>query len=433
MRSAAQLALSFLLASLTPSAPRAQEPDAERAGVRLLRVPERLALPAERGANMLLEVEAPAAATEVWIGAEGTALRVPLVAVGDRRHQLNLADPRVARLARRADAAFVVHARLDGRTLTSAPVAFARAEMPAAELRCAIRCADRPAPVPIAAGTARWFDVASVTRIEIAAPVDDVVLLARAGSTDLPVPRARDGDAFALELDDALRALWREAGTLAILAQRGAEIALCCELRAVPTRLRPGGAAAPFVVGQRRSAPIPCTDDWLQVELDDITAGQVRLTVLGAGGRVLVPARSVRDGDVVPLPLADDDAVLEVVMLHNLPFGEDWADLRVATRAQLGDDRIEWLLRRIAGAAGCRFERNGRTYSGAAAAQHIRRKLAALAARPTLADFVDEVASRSSTTSTDYRVIDADGIAMSMRDWLRAELRERPSAADRDR
>ncbi len=85
--------------------------------------------------------------------------------------------------------------------------------------------------------------------------------------------------------------------------------------------------------------------------------------------------------------------------------------------------RIERLLNRLASADGVRFVRNGKVYSGAEAAVHLRTKLDAVRDRLTSTQqFIDEVASTSSMSGRPYLVRLADGQEMPARDWLRTEL-----------
>jgi Family of unknown function (DUF5329) len=411
-----------LAAALLATATVAQQ------GVRLVRVPEQLVLPTAAGQNLLLEVEVPVTATAVWLGANGIDERVPFAATGAGRYQLNLADPRVGKLARAHDRQLTVHALVDGEQLSSAWISFRRPAVAATGMSCAVWRTGHGAPEDAAADA--WLAPRDVDRIEIGGASADVVLMAHMGATDRPLVRSPGRTVWTLRIDDVERTAWQQAGSLVVAAQRAEDTAVCFELRAIPVELAAPAAGLPFVVGQRRRAPIPGTRDWLSVELDDITAGQVRLQITSANGRVLVPARSVRDGDTVPLPLGGDDAVLVVEVLQNLLIGEDYAELRAQSRAAFAADRIEALLRLVA-ASKYPFVRNGRVYTGAAAAAHLRRKLAAASERPSVDAFIDQIASKSSTTGEDYSVQLADGTATPMAQWLRRQLEQVDAEAKR--
>lgn len=94
--------------------------------------------------------------------------------------------------------------------------------------------------------------------------------------------------------------------------------------------------------------------------------------------------------------------------------------------------RIERLLAHLASVDGVRFVRNGKAYPGAEAAVHLRNKLDAVRDRlSTVQQFIDEVASTSSTSGRPYLVRLRDGSELSARDWLRGELQRLEGGAAR--
>jgi hypothetical protein len=128
----------------------------------------------------------------------------------------------------------------------------------------------------------------------------------------------------------------------------------------------------------------------------------------------------VRSREPVAFALADGRYVL-VPRLVNLLIGNDYAEFEVMTEQRYAGDRIERLLLRIA-AAPIVFVRNGQDHTGDDAAQHLRQKLAALGKPPTVDEFVEQVASRSSTTGEAYSVRLPDGATLPMASWLQREL-----------
>lgn len=85
--------------------------------------------------------------------------------------------------------------------------------------------------------------------------------------------------------------------------------------------------------------------------------------------------------------------------------------------------RIDKLLDAVARNATVRFIRNGSDYGGADAASFLRRKLEAYGDRvKTVQDFIDQVASQSSTSGQIYKVRLADGREVPSADFLRTEL-----------
>ena len=73
--------------------------------------------------------------------------------------------------------------------------------------------------------------------------------------------------------------------------------------------------------------------------------------------------------------------------------------------------------------SGVRFIRNGKEYSAAEGAQHLRDKLARAGDRvKTTDDFIAGIASRSYISGKPYLVKFADGHTQPTGDWLRAHL-----------
>ena len=96
------------------------------------------------------------------------------------------------------------------------------------------------------------------------------------------------------------------------------------------------------------------------------------------------------------------------------------APLAPAARAAIGV-----LLFRLE-TSGCEFYRNGSWHSAAAAATHLRRKLAYVEERNMVAsadDFIAVAASGSSTTGTTYRVRCGSDAPVESGTWLRGHLR----------
>ncbi|HET9645454.1 MAG TPA: DUF5329 family protein [Burkholderiaceae bacterium] len=85
--------------------------------------------------------------------------------------------------------------------------------------------------------------------------------------------------------------------------------------------------------------------------------------------------------------------------------------------------RIDRLIDAVAQNTIARFVRNGSVYSSADAAEFLRQKLRAFGDRvKTVYDFIEHVASRSSTSGEIYKVRLADGREVPSGDFLRAEL-----------
>jgi Family of unknown function (DUF5329) len=93
--------------------------------------------------------------------------------------------------------------------------------------------------------------------------------------------------------------------------------------------------------------------------------------------------------------------------------------------------RIDRLIDAIAQLKGAQFIRNGQTHTSADAAKFLREKLKSRGADVTTAEqFVERVASVSSTSGKAYLIRFADGREVSSAEFLRAEL-ARAAAAPR--
>jgi hypothetical protein len=185
-----------------------------------------------------------------------------------------------------------------------------------------------------------------------------------------------------------------------------------------PTLLARG---ASVTVDQRSTAFVPGTNGRLRVHLGDITRGQVQLTLATADGVTLIAPTSVRDGDVLPFTFDGGHYYVTVVELTNRLIGSDEAVLRFgAGRSERS--RIEALIAAVE-SANVVFLRNDAEHDAAAAADHLRRKWKHAGARElTAEEFVDKIASRSSTTGRPYRIRERDGSVVNARDWLLERL-----------
>lgn len=88
-------------------------------------------------------------------------------------------------------------------------------------------------------------------------------------------------------------------------------------------------------------------------------------------------------------------------------------------------EQIERLLAAIAALDGARFIRNGKDYSPADAAAHLRRKWQSARRGAAVDDaerFIDTLASTSSVSGQPYRIRFADGNETTVREFLQAEL-----------
>jgi hypothetical protein len=96
---------------------------------------------------------------------------------------------------------------------------------------------------------------------------------------------------------------------------------------------------------------------------------------------------------------------------------------RAAELPPAAEREIEGLIAGVAGMTDAAFIRNGRSYDAATAAEFLRRKWHRQAAEVRSAeDFIDRVATASSTTGEAYRIRFGDGRDLPCATVLREEL-----------
>jgi hypothetical protein len=179
-------------------------------------------------------------------------------------------------------------------------------------------------------------------------------------------------------------------------------------------------------MGQRSTMDVPGTGGAWSVNIGDITRGQVAVSLSGGGG-VLMPERSMREGDTASFQSAGATYTLTLMELENQLMGEDHAVFRLAKgSADLSEAaKIEALIQALSALEGAVFIRNGKEHTVEEAVEHMRGKWKWKRKEiETAEDFIRVAATRSSTTGTPYEIVLADGTRMPSADWLTERLRE---------
>ncbi len=194
-------------------------------------------------------------------------------------------------------------------------------------------------------------------------------------------------------------------------------------LKVPPRRLKLDGVESTFLLYQRCQATIPGSGNRLGVRAGDITHGKIALGLSGAGlQRVPTERVNLATGEHMVLPLTDGTYVIEVLKLHNYLIGDDYAELQVAPQADWHRDKIEFLLNSIAESE-LTFIRNGEDHTGVEAAKHFRAKMQSANQPITSVDaFIEQIASKSSSSDEPYRVRFSDGEEMDTGPWLHSLL-----------
>jgi hypothetical protein len=194
-----------------------------------------------------------------------------------------------------------------------------------------------------------------------------------------------------------------------------------------------------MTVKQRTTTPVPGSDQALSVTIADVTRGQVMVSLAGKDGNVVLGPTSLAEGKSAKFKLGEKPYSVTLSELDNELVGEDSARLvfsdtlpadgslsgeRANGKASADDvvserDKIEQLINQVGALQNATFVRNGEEHTPAEATEHLRRKWKAASDEiTTVEEFIEKIASRSSTTGEPYR-IRFDGGESYAGDWLR--------------
>lgn len=176
----------------------------------------------------------------------------------------------------------------------------------------------------------------------------------------------------------------------------------------------------------------------LSITLSDITRGSVELTIIDEKNQPIVGPVVAREGSVIPFTLQGQAFTLKLDAFKLQALGTDEATFTIsastgtntsnqtAPPATLTErQKIDKLLDAVATLDGAVFIRNGSEHSPSAAADHLRGKLRSAGSRVTTArQFIDSIASASSSSGQDYTIRLKDGTVITTREFLNTKLRE---------
>ena len=102
-----------------------------------------------------------------------------------------------------------------------------------------------------------------------------------------------------------------------------------------------------------------------------------------------------------------------------------WAEPDPKPKPLTEDQKIEALIKHVAELKYAKFVRNGKEHDAKAAAEHLRKKWDYGRKKiNTARDFIDKIATSSSTTSTPYTIRFADGKEVRSGQYLHERLKE---------
>lgn len=184
---------------------------------------------------------------------------------------------------------------------------------------------------------------------------------------------------------------------------------------------------AEVVVAQRSTTEIPGSGGQLLLTIDDITRGQVMLSLADRTGTSVLPARSMSVGDRAPFVFERGRYEVSVTKLDNALVGPDHATVVISqstSEALTEDAKIERLILGIAELENATFIRNGGEHTAREAADHLRSKWQSGKGQiQTAEQFIEGIASKSSLSGTPYEIRFADGRTQPSGVYLRERLR----------
>lgn len=193
-----------------------------------------------------------------------------------------------------------------------------------------------------------------------------------------------------------------------------------------PVSSAPAGLPATITLKQRSTTEVPGTDGKLSITADDITRGQVMLTLVDTAGKPVFGPVSMSPNKSKLFQFVDATYSIKVKELDNALVGNDFVSVIIshAHAEQFTEDqKIESLIAAVETLEGSVFIRNGTEYTPSEAAAHLRKKLDAEREEiQSASQFVDVIASRSSLTGEAYKIRMASGEEVEARAYLRAEL-----------
>ena len=194
----------------------------------------------------------------------------------------------------------------------------------------------------------------------------------------------------------------------------------------VPVSRHITGLPVKLTVKQRSTTGIPGSDGKLFITCDDITRGQVMVSVVDDEGIPVLGPVSLKKGAARAFHVSNDVYRLTLQELNNALVGEDFASFVVSDPSSgvlSESDKIEHLIALIETMEGAVFIRNGTEHPPGEAADHLRMKLKAADGRiETASQFIDFIATRSSISGKDYLIRLPTGETVRAGEYLHGEL-----------
>jgi hypothetical protein len=179
-------------------------------------------------------------------------------------------------------------------------------------------------------------------------------------------------------------------------------------------------------VKQRSTVVVAGAGEKLSLTIDDITRGQTIVSLLEEG-RVVDGPRSMQQGDSGTFTFGGQAFALKLTELENNLVGDDFASFAISaagSQTLSEKEKIERLIAAVEALEGATFIRNKQEHSAKEAADHLRLKLKTAGEQITTADqFIEQLATESSTTGEAYEIRFSDGRKVTAAEFFRDELK----------
>lgn len=190
----------------------------------------------------------------------------------------------------------------------------------------------------------------------------------------------------------------------------------------------PNGEAR-IIQSQRTTKDLPGSNGRVRLTIDDITSGQVKISISMTDGQLVRDIIIASQGDLVDFSLDGKKFTLTVSELRNNLIGEDVAVFMLTEQSAHSnlhlseEQKILALIESIRSLKGAVFVRNDKEYSSDEAANHIKDKWQWKKNDiRTAEDFIRIAASTSSFSGDPYIIRFADKTQMKSGEYLSKEL-----------
>ncbi len=391
-------------------------------------VPAELSFPLAAGANCIVTATVLDAKSErVWLATTRDSLvRIVASEVGPEEYRINLAAEEVGVvLVALASNEFRFFAELDsGQILASLPINYTRKtdKEPSIEFDVFVTRDGESRRVAHHNGvyflcSDPWVDpLVDGIDVKFEEPQDRDFTV-RIREARMPLLASPDRKSYSVRWDQSLRDDLRATGKIHFeLDSAGHHQRL--SLRVPATELAFPGPYFTATVRQRSSLWLPPSHEYLLLSIGDVSGGAVRVDLRGADGKAFVQHLTMRQGETATFSLKDMSYTLVLRKLRNVLVGTDSAVFDI-WRGKDGDGpRIDALLQTL-GKSNVVFLRGELEHSGPEAEAHLRSKLDQVTEETiSWKQFVETIATKSTTTGEPYRVRSPDGIVMTAEAWI---------------